>query len=510
MSTTQTSSNRPVGIQKLSGPVRAYDDALNVILRDVLQTREVRQLLITVVPEFLNVWAEKSWWKKPLSKMAGSVIGKQLSQPDDVLGNDEIVALFENEQFIKNVAEQLPGIINSAVDALAAGADSIERMSPEDKKQLFEDLLSKTGKGRTGAALTRCAQTLVELHTVDPEFFTKAIEPGFTKWVESTDFGELREMFDKSVVDGRALVEMVMTVLFEYPTKFVILLSFLPGLANFITDSLKIIIGKVNTFPPDMLTDVVLALGKEINGVSIANLLNELTEVIRKIDTGSALLGEPGSPQLPKFLSDIVGDIISQIDPIILWKSKIAVAKINASIAQAMTEAVNNNPAYKQLSMIKGPEITNIRMKSYNQKLTSWESMEDEETSTSWARHLAAYDVQETAEVANNVLRLINRLATDKPAIFGEFIGQFASAIDDYELSESVKHVFNGAGEEIRPAARAVVPRLVTWICDVIQPQDDEYEDDAAKARKAIQSLFAAEAAETREEIQPIFAAEEV
>ena len=79
MLTTQTSSNRPVGIQKISGPGRAYDDALTGILSDILKTREVRQLLITVVPEFLNVWAGRSWWKKTFSKMAGSMVDNQLS-----------------------------------------------------------------------------------------------------------------------------------------------------------------------------------------------------------------------------------------------------------------------------------------------------------------------------------------------------------------------------------------------------------------------------------------------
>ncbi len=486
MSTTQNSSNRPVGIHKISGPDGAYDDAMTGKVSDILKTREVRQLLITVVPELLNVWAGRSWWKKTLSKTAGFVVQNQLSQPEDVFGKDEITALFENEKFIGNVAEQLPDVINGVVDALSAGTGSIERMSVEDKQQLFEDLLSKTGQGRTGAVLTRCARTLVDIHSVDPEFFTKAIEPGFIKWVESVDLGEFKEMLDNAEVDGRALVEMVMTVLFEYPTKFVVLLALLPGLVNFIMDSLEIIIGKVNTFPPDMLTDVVLALAKDINGASIANLLNQLTEVVRKIHTGS-------DPKLPKDLAGMMGEIISQIDPVILWKSKIALAEIKASTAQAMTDAVNDNPAYKQLDMVKGPEITNIRMKSLNQKLTSWESFDDEETSEFWGRHLTAYDVQETAEVANNVLRLINRLVAEKPAIFSEFIGQFADAIDDYELAESLKNVFNGANEEIRPAARAVVPGLVTWICNVIQPEDDEYEDDAATAREAIQSLFAVE-----------------
>ena len=35
------------------------------------------------------------------------------------------------------------------------------------------------------------------------------------------------------------------------------------------------------------------------------------------------------------------------------------------------------------------------------------------------------------------------------------------------------------------------MPGLVTWICDVLQPEDDEYEDEAEKAREALQSLFA-------------------
>ena len=491
MNAIQPQSNLPKGIHKVTHSVDESDEALNAILRDVLQTREVRQLLITVVPEFLNVWAGRSRWKKPFSKMAGFVVDNQLSRPDDVFENNEVAALLENEKFIKDVAEQLPGIINSMVDALTAGTGSIEGMSVEDKQRLFAELLSRTGKGRTGIVLTRCARTLVDIHNADPEFFTKTLEPGFTKLVESVDLGELKEMFDHFGKDGRAFVEMVMTVLFEYPTKFVLLLALLPGLVNFLTDALKIIIGKVNTFPPDMLTDVVLALAKDINGSSIANLLNQLTEVVRKIHTGSRLIGEPGSPQLPKFLSDMIGDIISQIDPVTLWKSKIALAEIKASITQSMTDAMNNNPDYLQLNMINGPEVTNIRMKSYNQKLTSWESVDDEEASTLWAQHLAAYDAQETAEVANNVLRLVNRLATENPAIFSQFIGQVASAVDDYELAESVKHVFKGAGEEIRPAARAVVPGLITWICEVIQPEDDEYEDDAEKAREALQSLFA-------------------
>ena len=140
MNKIQPKSNLPKGIQKVTHSVKESDEALNAILRDVLQTREARQLLITVVPEFLNVWAGRSWWKKTLSKLTATVMNKQLSHPEDVFENNEIVSLFENERFIKNVGEQLPHIVNTLTGALCAVGQNLEEFSAEDKKKLFEDL----------------------------------------------------------------------------------------------------------------------------------------------------------------------------------------------------------------------------------------------------------------------------------------------------------------------------------------------------------------------------------
>ena len=140
--------------------------------------------------------------------------------------------------------------------------------------------------------------------------------------------------------------------------------------------------------------------------------------------------------------------------------------------------------------MIMGPELTNIRLKSLNQRLAAWESVDGEEMAKSFAQHLAAYDVQEIAEVVNNALRVINRLGDENPAVFAEFAGQMVNAIDNYELAESAKRFFNGVSKELRPVARAVVPGLVTWICDVIKPSEDEYEEDAAHARDALRFII--------------------
>jgi hypothetical protein len=193
---------------------------------------------------------------------------------------------------------------------------------------------------------------------------------------------------------------------------------------------------------------------------------------------------------LPKLISAKISEIAGAIDPITLWKAKLALAELGTYFSKGMAEAVNDNPALRQLSMIKGPEIANIRMKAANQKFSYWETVDDDEMAKSMANHLSAYDIQEMAEAANNMLRIFNRLGEQKPHIYAELVGQFAGAIDGYELAQAGQKIFNGAGRELKPLARSVVPKLVTWFCDVIAPTDDEYEDDAAQAREAIRSLF--------------------
>ncbi|MDO9264167.1 MAG: hypothetical protein Q7U02_09385 [Desulfosalsimonadaceae bacterium] len=486
-------SGLPLGIQKISDIDLADEAGENTAIAKILRTREIRQTLGSILPDVLNVFARDSRVGKFIMKLVGKYLNKLLTQPQDIFEENELQLLFKDEQFIRNLGRPLPEIINGLFDVIATLMTTIEELPSDEKTKIFGEVVSKLSTGQTGEIITRGCRIINDLHKSDPEFFTKAMEPGLKKWVESVDFGEIREMFDNSSEDGRAFIRMANNVLWQYPAKMVLLLSLLPSLVNVLTDTMDVSVGKLNELPPDMLTDVVLSFAREIDSRSVAGVLNQLTEIVRKIHTGSALLGEPGAPQLPKVLSHMIEEIIHQTDPITLWKAKIALAETKATIGQAIEASVNSKPNFKHLSMIMGPELTNIRLRSLNQRIVAWESVDGKEMAKSFAQHLAAYDVQELAEVVNNTLRLINRLGDEKPAVFTEFAGEMVNAIDAYELAQSAKRFFNGVSKELRPVARAVVPGLVTWICDVIKPTDDEYEDDAAQARNALRSLFATE-----------------
>ena len=490
MNTKQSHTNRPVGIHKLSGPVREHDDAFSAILSDLLRTREMRQILITAIPEFLNAWADNSFWKKTVSKLTGYSVKKQLSRPDDVFERNELQSVFEDEAFIKNLGEILPDLINPFVDILTAGSQSLENLSVEDKTDLFESLMSHTNKGRTAKILTGCAGILNHIHQADPEFFANTIEPGFRKWLEAMDFGEIKEAVDNSEKDILALVEIINETIWQYPSKVIGIISLLPSLTNITAGSLNILIKKLNAMPPDLLTDIVISLMNEINGKKVAGFVDGLTEIARKLDVGSALIGEPGSPKLPSMLSAKLDEIISQIDPVIFWKGKVALAQIKASYDDALSDAVFNNPELIKLNMIKRPELFNIRLRSKNKQLSLLETMDGPELEELLTQNLSAYDVQEAAEVFNNTIRLVNLLWEKKPEHCAESANQFLNSIDEEELAFTASRLFEVMGEDLRPVARAFVPGLVEWVCDVLAPGDDEYEEQAQRARKALGSLL--------------------
>ena len=110
------------------------------------------------------------------------------------------------------------------------------------------------------------------------------------------DFGEIKETVDGSAENITALAGMINEEMWQYPAKMVCLLSLLPALGNIVSAPSVKTIGPINNLAPDLLTDVILSLVRDIDGKSIGMLVNELCELVRKIHTGSALIGDTGKP----------------------------------------------------------------------------------------------------------------------------------------------------------------------------------------------------------------------
>lgn len=405
-------------------------------------------------------------------------------------GEEALEKLFEDPDFLDSLGELMTGLFTGIEDVLITGAQTLERLPPDDKKKFATEKLSRLMPGKTGDMVTNFARIINDIQQNDPEFLSRVLAPAIRKWVASVDFGEVKEAVDGSAQGVVSLVETANDVMWQYPAKVILFLSLLPSLANILGRSALVSVSKLEETPPDLLTDIVISLVREIDGSMIVGLVNALAEIGRKVHTGSALLGDAGAPQLPKLFSEKLEEIIAGTDPVLFWKARIAIAEIKASFDQAMADAVHQDPEHWKQAMLKHPELSNIRRQNMNRKLLQFEAMDDGEFTALWTENLAAYDVQETAEILNNFLKMANRLWDQNPEALVDMLSRFSSSIDDDALAETAQHIFNDAGEYLRPVARSVVPGLVTWVCHVLKPEDDAYEEDAARAREALRSLL--------------------
>ncbi len=491
----QSHNDLSVDIDKKSDWRSQKDPALTEILHHLFNTQEIRQLLITALPVFMKTWAGHNRWKQTVYRAAGRVVNKQLSHSDDASKKNKIRQLFEDEAFVKNMIDLVPGFIDLLSGTLAAGGETLAKLSISEKKTLFKNLIEKAGQGRTGSLVTIYAKIINDIHTDDPEFFTRMLAPCFEQLVTSTDFGEIKESFDNSRKDVTALFAMLNDLLWHYPPKGMLFYSLLPTTVNMTLEAVRLSIEKINEQPPDLIADVLLSFFRELDATSLAEMTNQLTEIVRKLHTGSALIGNPGAPLLPMVLATKMGETVEKIDPVKIWKARIALAEIRASFDRALSETINDHPELKQLSNTRGPEISNIHIRTLNHKLDWWDMVDDETAAESVSDHLAAYDIEEAVGMINNLLCIFNRVVDQKPDLVPHLCRRMANDIDIDGLADVGRRVFESASTELHPIARSIVPGLVEWVCNVIQPADDEYEDEASSARASLASLFKAEEA---------------
>ncbi len=475
------------GIARLSGMDALTRDEEKTPLARMLETQQARRALADLLPHILNIYAGKSPLKKRIAGPVGRHLKRRFLEGEEGRRADDLKRLFSDPRFIQEIAGPAAEILRGLFEVISGVAAGIEALDTEEKKKLLSELMAKALTGQTGTLITQGCRILNDIHKDDPTFFAKALEPGVKAWITSMDFGELKTAMENAAADTHGVVEMVIRVLWQYPTKMVLLISLLPTIGNMILDAAGITLNQINQISSDLFADVILTFLKEVDAKAISRVIGETAELMRKLDNGSRLLGEPGSPQLPRAIGTLVDTLTADIDPLVLAKAGVAAAGIKAAVGEAVAEAVTCREDLRKTVLDRSLRVRNIRVRSLNRRLGFWESADDDEL----AGYLAGYDIQGLGDALNALLVMFNRVCDRQPELLPAMAEKLAAAIDLDELQKAAGRVFDQSAESLKGPARAFLPKIITWICGVISPEDDEYEEDAARARQALADLFA-------------------
>ena len=452
-------------------------------MQALMKTPAMRETLSILIPEVAQLWAGDNRLK---SKIAGP-IGKSIQKGLQTDNN-------RNNSRAPHACRVMPDIITSLMSALESAAQAFEALSPEEKEKQVKALFVHFGTGQAGRILTRVMGALHDLHGRNPTVLADAMTPVVQKWIEKTDFGALRDVADTIEPEIRALAIGINDTLWRYPSKLVLSLSFLPDLMNLVAVCLGETIGRFNRAAPDLVADILLSLVRSVDGKSLGAALSELTELVRKIHTGSALIGEPGAPRLQEDLRQLAAGIVEQLDSQTYWAARVALAEDREVLRRSLAAVLADHPDVITEGIKTYAARQNPVWRARRNGLEAMDAIPDNDLGTALEEGLADLDLQELGEVVNLSGILANRLMALKPELIRSLAEQVVASLDMGEIETALRDILHAAGPHLRPVWRAILPEVLSETCRILEPAEDEYEARMTEVRQQLRSLLIGEA----------------
>ncbi len=459
-------------------------------LADVLQTRECRQALDTVISTLLLQWSAENTAKKKIAHLLGRFINRKLSKSSDVLMEKELVGLFEKPEFVENAGLQVPELLNRVIEILHATIKSLENLPQDKKSEIVGNVLSEIDTAKMAGIFMSLTQTTGSLRKSDPLFFSEKILPQIQNWLNHTDFGEFRENFDNSKEDYNTLITKICELAFEYPAKFIILLSFIPGIANFVLLFLADMTERFTTLSPDMLADILLSFFREMDGNIAGKLVNNLTEVVRQLHTGSALVGESGAPRFTMDFSEKMRMVMGKTDPALFMKAKNALIDGKETIRNITADIVAENPEFLLQQLRHLSVLRNSKTRILKRKIELVEDLPDDSAIEALEKGISACAMYDWAEMVNATSRIANKLHHRNPELLISLLTEFTGSLDLYEIEESVRWMAKDLGRTVRPLARTLFPIVAKEFFGFLTPEDDGQDEAIQEAREMIRRFI--------------------
>jgi hypothetical protein len=303
-------------------------------------------------------------------------------------------------------------------------------------------------------------------------------------FIVNTDFGELKELVDRSEAPAIQNISIFLERIWEYPAKIATILASLVSAGNISIKSINLIVKSLtDRLGPDLTSDILLSVIRELHGKEAGKLANTFSELIRRLHTGSYLLAKGGTPLLEIYMTNFLKDAISEIDPAIFTKARIALAESGETIAKSLAEALGEHENMLLASLAAYSSLENPKIRAKAAKLGIYEDSDQEKYIEAAATGITDLDTQAMAENLNAFLKILNDLHEARPELFSTLLRGYADSVDEDELERTARWLIPEVVGTFKTAASAAMPYLINGFCEIVQS------DPSEENRKAIENL---------------------
>ena len=327
--------------------------------------------------------------------------------------------------------------------------------------------------------------------------YTESLRPIVRDLIENIDFGEIKEAADFHKENIGDAVAMINEEFWRYPAKVICLLSLLPAAVNMAVSTTRETLTPINKLPPDLLSDVVFSLVDDIDGKNIGMLINELGELVRKLHTGSTLLGEPGKPQLPNTLTRLTVETMSTVDINLLLKARALLGELKEVSLNAFIDQLELSPELAS-EFFQDHFLSVVAfIRNWSRKADAFERLfSAEEIAREFAKGMGEIDAQEVAGTISRLCAIVNSVRAITPGVILNTLSQAINAVDADEAGETVRWFTEDVVESLKPVANEILPPIIRGIADLLRPDPNnpsgEIQEALAYLKDAIKTKEAA------------------
>ncbi len=459
---------------------------LEHLAKSVASSEEFDRIVRALVPFLVQRWAGRNILKKAVARPVAKSIQKSFSENNKSAIADELCA---SPDFTKAALKEVPALANKILGFIMLMVKNISELPGEEKADVVASFVGSLEVSRAAEFINDLLKITGDIHRTNPHFFADTLAPAIASLIETADFGELKEAIENSADDAELLARKINEKLWEYPAKVICLLSLVPTLANILIRAATETIAPINRLAPDLLTDVVFSLANDVDGARIGTLVNECAELVRKLHTGNALLGEPGKPQLPRVVQKIAEDILSAIDSASVLKAMNMLEEMRTMVHMSFADAAEKHP-----DLVKGMyrqkfHSLNSRLRHLTRQLDFLEmNLDDDESAQFLSQGIAEVDPQEVASIINHACALFNRARESNSAVVRDALSQITASLDYQEMGRALRGFIEDAVDALRPVAGEIMPPLVRGFAELLSEDDgsDEMRDALEAFRNAI------------------------
>lgn len=327
--------------------------------------------------------------------------------------------------------------------------------------------------------------------------YAESLRPIVRDLIENIDFGEIKEAADFHKENIGDAVVMINEELWRYPAKVICLLSLLPVAVNMAVSTTKETLVPINKLAPDLLSDVVFSLVDDIDGKNVGMLINELGELVRKLHTGSTLLGEPGKPQLPNTLTRLTVETMSTVDINLLLKARALLGELKEVSLKAFIDQLELSPELASEFFQDHFLSVVAYIRNWSRKADAFERLfTAEEIAREFAKGMGEIDTQEVAGTISRLCGIVNSVRAITPGVIRNTLSQAVNAIDADEVCETVQWFTEDVVESLKPVANEILPPIIRGIADLLRPDPNnpsgEMQEALAYLKDAINGKEAA------------------